>query len=439
MPNLTTLLAILQQSEYDFEYFDRWYTDHQSDHVLEIKPKVWTPKLKLIAALAQALGWLPVSARLKVATSLTQPGEWLVRKLTYGRAWLKLRQAQNQGLVVVAFSGSYGKTSTKQITAHVLSQFAPTLATSKSINTPLGIAQFVLQRLKPEHQYLLVELGEYYQGDITQLGQFVKPNYGVICPVGRQHLERMGNLDTIAATILELAAVVKSPTQILIHESLRPFIKTPDLGSWYGHSPTCQWRLTSAQVTRAGTEGKLVTATQTQNIFSPLFGEHQLVNSLPSLWLAQQLALDQTKALQALRNTPFILHRHQPIFAENEVLILDNGYNSNPDSAMASLKLLAALPASRRFVITPGFVELGAASQELHYSFGQQLAKQADFLGILESPNAKFIEQGWLAEGGRADHLVRAKSQEQAVTQLKSHFIPNSVILFENNLPEVYI
>lgn len=436
-PSRTTLLAILQQSEYDFAYFDRWYATHR-EVTAQIEPKTWTPKLKLIQFLSQVWGFLPERIGLKLATSITMPAEWLVRQSTYARARVKLQAAKKHGLKVIAFSGSYGKTSTKSIAAHILSQTAPTLTTGRSINTPLGIAQIILNELKPEHQYFLVELGEYYPGDITELCEFIQPDFGVVTPLGRQHLERMGDLATIARTIVELAQYLKINQQVLIHESLQPFLTDWTQWQFYGTSPASQWRLEAGKVTRAGTEGTAVTPTQTQSIFTPLFGTHQLVNALPGLWLSQQLGLDTTTACKRLATLPYVPHRHEPIFTENNVLILDNGYNSNPDSAETSLQLLKELPGSHKLVVTPGFVELGSASPELHHKFGEQLAAVADAIVILDSPDSMSLKQGWLDAGGSADKIFTAKTQEAAVALLQPYLIADSVLLFENNIPEVY-
>lgn len=436
-PSRTTLLAILQQSEYDFTYFDRWYNTHPEVEK-QIEPKTWTSKLKLIQFLSQLWGFLPTRTGLKLATSLTMPGEWLIRQSTYARARAKLQAAKKRGLKVIAFSGSYGKTSTKSIAAHVLGQTAPTLTTGRSINTPLGIAQIILTELKPDHQYFLVELGEYYPGDITELCHFIQPDFGIVTPLGRQHLERMGDLSTIAKTILELAQHLKTDQQVLVHESLQPFLTDWTQWQFYGTSPTSLWRLEAGKVTRAGTEGIAVSPDHSQRIFTPLFGAHQLVNALPSLWLSQKLGLDLDAAGKKLGSIPSVPHRHEPIFAENNVLILDNGYNSNPDSAETSLQLLKELPGSHKLVVTPGFVELGPTSPELHHQFGEQLAAVADYVVILDSPDSASLKQGWLQAGGKVDRIFQAKTQEAAVALLQPYLIADSILLFENNIPEVY-
>jgi UDP-N-acetylmuramoyl-tripeptide--D-alanyl-D-alanine ligase len=99
---------------------------------------------------------------------------------------------------------------------------------------------------------------------------------------------------------------------------------------------------------------------------------------------------------------------------------------------------LTSLPASNRIVITPGFVEVGATNEEVHEAFGKQLVKHCDYLGLVQSGGSAAIQKGWLAAGGEHDKIIPAQSQEEAVAKLQPFIVPNSVILFENNLPEVY-
>lgn len=441
--NRHTLLAILQQSEYDQVYFNRWWRDHHRETNLLISPKKWTAKLRLIDQLSRVFFWLPIHQQLLTVVWLLQPIDWSIRMGWLVTAKMKLLWLKSRGLKVIAFAGSYGKTSTKKITLHVLNEQTQVIATPKSINTPLGIARFIIKQLDHTHKVFLVEMGEYYRGDIAALTRFVSPDYGVVCPVGRQHLERMHSLSTIAATILELAEYFAyNPAKVIIHESLVAYLPVglKNIPLTYGVLPASDYTVNHVQLSWAGTEGhiKLTKTSSPVQTFTPLFGGHQLVNSLPALWLSQMLGLDHTAAIRSLGSTPYVPHRHQPLFTEGNLLILDNGYNSNPDSATLSLELLKKLPASRRIVITPGFVELGDQASTLHEQFGKQLAQVADYVGLIESIGATDIERGFLQAGGKPEQITKAKDQTAAVETVKHHFMPQTVLLFENNLPEVY-
>lgn len=432
-----TLLAILQQAEYEPERFLDWVSKHRnsSEHV---KPEKWTPKLKLISVLSQLFFWLPLELKILSALRLLSPIDLLIRETYCGLAQILLWWRKQRGLQVVAIAGSYAKTSTKQILEHLLSEQLAVLITPKSINTPLGIAQVIFSSLKAKHQLFVVELGEYYQGDIESLARFVMPDYGIVTPIGRQHLERMGTQETVAETIHELRLYFESsPKDCLVAEQNNTFWD-PEGAENYGTSDRSEWFVHNPEVSLRGTEFEVVGADGfEQHVFTPLLGTHQAVNILPSVWLATRLKLSIEKVVARCATVPYVYRRHEPTFAENNVLILDNSYNTNPDSVQASFALLKALPADRRIMITLGFVELGEKSTEIHREFGQQLAKEIDYLGLIESPQAQCIIDGFVKAGGKRDRVYLGKNQEDTLAQLRDKIIPNTIVLFEGGYREI--
>lgn len=436
----TTLLAILQQCEYEVPRWQKWFAQHHDDE-RAVAPPHWTAKLKLIHFLSSCFFFLPSITGIRLALALISPGEWLIRQTYLIRAGWKLWWLKWQGLTVVAIAGSYAKTSTKHILHHTLSGEISTLVTPKSINTPLGIAQVILRDLTPSHRLFVVELGEYYPGDIRRLAHFVKPHFGIITPVGRQHLERMGTVETIAKTIGELIVHFgKRTNRVLVADQNQAFFADQPL-TYYGTQPFAPYRIINAQVSRAGTEFEILdhVSNRTAKAFSPLFGEHQAVNTLPSIWVASQLKLNLDQVVKRISTLPYIERRHQPTFATHNVLVLDNSYNTNPESALESLKLLNQLQPSQRFVVTLGFTELGAASDEIHFAFGQALAQQTDYVGLIEAPWTPKIQAGFKAAGGNLDKIVVGQTQDEAWHQLQSFVTPNSIVLFEGGFQEMYI
>ncbi len=473
-----TALSILQQSEYDLEYFQRWYKKHRSDKE-EKEPEKWTPKLKLILFLTNLFFFLPLLSKIKVSLWIINPLDYLVKKTIISLAIAKLRLLQAFGLKIVAIAGSYAKTSTKHIIFHGLKSQAGILSTPKSVNTPLGIAQVILKDLsflrrqvypptgwkssllnnldpsevhqrddsmKPQHRVFLVELGEYYQGDIKNLCEFAKPNYGILSPIGRQHLERMGDFETITKTFQEMIDYFDHrPNDFIVSAANKKYYKNPKL-NFYGDD------ISKVKISRAGTEFEIETKSQKpkarnqesaignrkSRIFIPLYGKHQAENASACFWLASKLGLDHNQLKKDLAALPHIPHRHEPFFAEQNVLILDNGYNSNPDSVKASLALINELEPTHRIIITPGFLELGKEAEKIHANFGKELAKSVDILGLIEFPGVQIIADNFLKSGGKKSNLFFGKSQEELVEKMQSKIIPGSVLLFENGVNEVY-
>ncbi len=433
---LNTSLAILQQSEYQWSYFADWYHQHQGEQ-LDITPKEWTSKLKLLRLLCNLFFFLPLLFRLKISLFLASFIELPIRKTTEVKAKKKLLLLKKNGLVVVGIAGSFAKTSTKHILNHALSSEHTVLVTPASINTPLGIAQVILNKLTKEHTLFVVELGEYYRGDITQLAKFVEPDYGIVTPIGHQHLERMGSLENIALTIGELIEYFgNDKAKVLVSDQNKDYF-TNDL-TYYGKDSSSQYQTKLSELSTRGTEFTIITPTDQLSAFMPLFGEHQAVNTLPSVWLANQLGLNEEKIVKKLSTLPFIHRRHEPTFAQNNVLILDNSYNTNPEAMAASLSLLSDLPATQRVIITMGYVELGSESDRLHYQLGKQLANSVDLVGLVTSRKNASVKAGFLENGGDKNNLVVAATPEKAFELLKEKIKPNSIVLFEGGYQELF-
>lgn len=439
----TTLLAILQQSEYDLPRWHRWIADHPNQTEM-ITPAAWTTKLKAIYTLSVCFFFLSPVTAITWAVHLTQPGETVIRKYHYWKAGRILHRQKERGLIVVAIAGSYAKTSTKHILNHALSGTHHVLVTPKSINTILGIAQVIERDLQSGHALFVVELGEYHRGDIAELCAFIQPDYGILTPIGRQHLDILGSFENVIAELSDLLAYFKfDPERTLVAEQNRQRFKTQKL-TYYGTESVNTYRLTSSTITRAGTEYEVALPKKTEQpeelkMFSPLFGQHQAVNTLPAFWLGDKLDLDRTEIKKRIATLPYIHRRHEPTFAEPNVLILDNSYNTNADSINESLKLLNQLQPTNRIVVTLGFTETGAAAHQLHLELGEALAQQVDYLGLIEAPWTQDIVTGFTKAGGNPDHVKIGKDQDQAFRLLQDAVIPGSVVLFEGGYQEVYV
>lgn len=435
--NFTTLLAILQQSEYDLEQVKVWSQKHAQESKI-IQPEKWTAKLRLIRTISQALFFLSPLQRMKVALTLVQFPEQLIRQYYSTLAKWKLQRLRRHGLKVVAIAGSYGKTSTKNILDHTLSGSLKVLVTPKSVNTLLGIAKIILQDLKNEHQLFVVEFGEYHPQDIPNLTRFVQPDYGILTPIGRQHLSIIGGFENILKTFQYFVEYFTGSGQLLSAIQNQSHFPDQKLMT-YGEESRCELAIEQIKISRAGTEFVVNFHDQKLSVFTPLFGAHQAINLLPALWIADKLGVSSKQVVTRFATQPYITRRHEPVFAENNVLILDNSYNTNPDSVQASLELLKTIDGSNKIFITLGFVELDDNAESIHRQFGQQLAKYVDYVGLIESPWSQTIVDGFVKNGGKKSQVMIGKDQEEVLTKLRDKIVPDSVIVFEGGFQEVHV
>ena len=109
----------------------------------------------------------------------------------------EILKGDNDSLLKIGITGSYGKTSTKNIINDIIADNMYTLITPASYNTPMGITRTVREMLKPTHEVFVCEMGADKVSDISYLMDFVKPKYGVVTSIGPQHLNTFHNIDNI--------------------------------------------------------------------------------------------------------------------------------------------------------------------------------------------------------------------------------------------------
>ncbi|MEP7167058.1 MAG: UDP-N-acetylmuramoyl-tripeptide--D-alanyl-D-alanine ligase [Candidatus Woesebacteria bacterium] len=407
--SIETKLAILQQTEYEWSRYIRWFQANKNSSLV-VKPKKWTFKLQLLRVMAPVLS-------LRFSLLLLEIPKKIIIWAYVLVATIKLRYLQKRGLKVIAIAGSYGKTSTKYIAHHVLSGSRKILMTPENINTPIGIARLILSKLNSSHEVFLAELGEYYPGDIAGLVHFLSPDYKILTPVGYAHMERFGSEENLKKALTELVTTEANKGKHFVY------------GKDYGENS-----VTDVQVSRAGTEFSY----NERSFFIPLYGKHNAVNTLPALWLAQEFGIDLNMVAQKLSSVAFIPHRLEPTLLEHNILLLDNGYNANPASSVETLSVVKELEASQKIIFTPGYIELGDIQEHENEKLGKRIAQIADVCVVIIGVNTQAIVKGLKTGGLEEDQIILAKGEQEGMEQIKNMVKPSAIILFENSVPELY-
>lgn len=356
---------------------------------------------------------------------------------------------------VVAVTGSFGKTSTKHILAHVLSTVAPTLATPGSVNTPLGIARIVREQLKPHHRFFVVEMGAYGPGSIKRLCELTPPDLAAITAVGDAHYERFRSLETVALAKFEIAdatlarggSVVVNADQIDRRFRDPRVAEAPDRYALVSTGPAGDetagadaFTIRDTAQTERGIAFTLVHDGREHAVTAPLYGLHHCSNVAVAFVLALKLGVPAETIVAALRSTPQVQHRLQVIRSEAGPTLIDDAYNSNPTGFASALGLLDVLGGAsrRRVLVTPGMVELGARHEEEHRRIGRLAGDVADLALVIGAERIPSFVEGF-EEGGRAGRaLHRFGSFAEAKSWLDANAARDDVVLIENDLPDLY-
>ena len=395
-----------------------------------------------------ALVWLlPVQlvpVALAAATLLLAPSEARVQRRYWQEAHTALKRIDP---MVIAVTGSYGKTSVKHILGHVLETAAPSLITPGSVNTAMGIARIVREQLRPHHRYLVVEMGAYGVGSIARLCALTPPKLGIITAIGKAHYERFKTLDVVARAKFELAeaAHANDGTAIIASDTLqfdwpRRYIEAHrDRVVTVGPEADADLALRSLRQDPDGIAAEIVWRGATYQLKAPLFGEHQGRNIALAFAVACSLGLAPADVIASLRSTPQIAHRLEVKRQGDGTIVIDDAYNSNPVGFASALGLLDALrpPGGRRILVTPGMVELGAAHQEEHERIGRLAAEHVDVLLAVAPQRVEPLAAAFAAAAPERE-IVPCAGFAEARQWLDHNLAGSDVVLIENDLPDLY-
>lgn len=451
--DLRRLLYIFQLEGYQPDRFLTWTKKNKPGKNLEKKKKLnWTFKARLLFVLSSIFNFLTFGKKpaqaLVLASRCLSPFQTIAETVFVFLAKAKLNQRND--LTVIGITGSFGKTSTKEILAQILEKKFKVLKTPASYNTPLGIAKIILKNLSSKHEVFIVEMGAYQIGEIKNLCRLVKPTIGILTGITNQHLERFGSLENIIAAKSELIQslpqdglaiinVDNKSTQNIIQKTNTPTIP-------YGFTFKAQKGnfITAKQIKLASHQTRFTLlaylnkkANETE-IKTFLLGRHNIANILAGIAVALSLKMEVKEIKEAIQNLKPIPHRLN-IVKKGEITVIDDAYNANPGGVKAALEVLKLFKDKTKVVVTPGLVELGDDQFAQNFKMGQLLGQAADLIIIVGRTNKKALISGAAKHKKVDDNLFWVPNLEEATKKIQELALSPAVILFENDLPDQYL
>ena len=371
-----------------------------------------------------------------LAHFLLLPIEILIKKWYMAKAKRKL--AKKKDLIKIAITGSYGKTSTKNILTAMLEKEYKVCSTPKNYNTEMGLTKTVLENLD-DHDILVAEFGARKKGDIEILTKMLSPDYGIITTIGNQHLETFKDLKTIEATKNELTQFMKSDGVVVFNgdsESTKKLYNACQRQKFLACDEKGYAKARNINVTENGSTFDLIIDGKIIKAKTKLLGRCNINNIVTASALASILGItnkDISSAIRSLQPTP---HRLE-IMKNNYCTIIDDSYNSNLIGAKEALEVLSKFE-GRKIVVTPGFVELGSQQSRSNFQLGAMIADVADYIIIMNSVNKNEILSGAISHNFDRVKIHFAESRKKQKEILSLLTSSGCVVLFENDLPDNY-
>jgi UDP-N-acetylmuramoyl-tripeptide--D-alanyl-D-alanine ligase len=284
------------------------------------------------------------------------------------------------GIPVIAVTGSNGKTTTKEMVGRVLSQRFPTLVNEASFNNDIGVP-LTLLRLDAAHEAAVLEAGTNHPGELAPLLDIIRPQYGLLTSIGREHLEHFGDLNGVVAEEGAIAEAVPVAGTLFLNGD------THDAGLIAGRcrgrvvrvglGRGSDWRAASVRVDTTGTvfQVEAPDARFAGEYRLQLLGRHQVTNALLALAVGAHLGLSAAELHRGLLECPPAKMRLQ-LWSARGVIVLDDSYNANADSMAAALETLRELRCqARRVAVLGDMAELGTHAEAAHAEVGRLAAQ----------------------------------------------------------------
>lgn len=387
----------------------------------------------LLAYLQYLVVWLAVKINI--------PVEKCVYFYYFNKAKKKLKNMSN--LKTIGITGSYGKTSSKNILSDILNIKYTALPTPQNYNSPYGLMITVNNFLDKFTEVFIAEMGAYKKGEIKELCDFVHPKYGILTKIGTAHLESFGSQENIQQGKFELIeslphdgiGILNADDQLQLTYKLKNDCKI----RWIGiENKNADVRADHIKVTHEGTTFDVIFKGDKKKyeFETKLLGHANVYNILAGIALGYEFGITIPELQKAVKRVKPIEHRLQ-LKQYLDINIIDDAYNSNPVGSKMAVDVLGMMP-GKKIIVTPGMIELGAKQYELNKEFGLQISKVCDEVILVGKTQTKPIQDG--LDEGKYDrkkiHIVNdVKQAFSLMLKLKED---DTYVLLENDLPDIF-
>ena len=332
---------------------------------------------------------------------------------------------------IVGVTGSVGKTTTKDMAAHLLATRGPVLKTEGNLNNRYGVP-LTLLRLRPEHAAAVLEMGMSAAGEIRALSILAEPDVAAITRVAPVHLQFFPSVDAIAEAKAEILDGLR-PGGTAVLNGDDPRLR--EIGGrfrgrvvWFGHDRRFEVSAGPGRSTAFGTTFDLQVGGSTVDVTLPLAGPHFTEDFLAAAAAAHVLGVAPEAMAEAAAGLRPARHRGELVRLGRKVHLLDDCYNSSPEALEAAIVALSLVPGRRRVAVLGDMLELGPTALALHRAAGRSLVGRVDaVVGV--GPLAAGIVEGAREAGMEAGALAHFASSGDAVVALPDLVRPGDAVL----------
>ncbi len=347
------------------------------------------------------------------------------------------KRAQFQNLLVIGITGSYGKTSTKEFLATILSERFKVLKTAEHQNSEMGVSLCILNDLKPEHEIFICEMGAYNRGGIKLLCDIIKPKIGILTGINEQHMATFGSQENIVKGKYELIKSLPEDGLSIFNGDneycFELYKKTLIKKRVYGLQSSISGLPLDILAYNIRAEKDFITfrvvlGDEIADFKVNLMGSQNVSNVLAAAVCARELGMTLEEISKACQKIESWQSGFQLKKGINGLNIIDATYSANPDGVLSHLEYLKILP-GKKVIVMPCLIELGRASKEVHKRIGRKIGEVCGLSIITTKDRFEEIQEG---VGSKALFL---ESPKEIFEKIKSFCLEGDVVLLESRIP----
>lgn len=380
---------------------------------------------------------------LMLVVLILSPIEKLVRNRYLKEANEKFSSVNPYTIAVV---GSYGKSTVKNMLGEILSGIkGHTFWPKAGINTLMGITRKIREELKESDKYAVIEMGTYKKGSITQTCSLTPPNAAILTAINHMHLERFKTRENIYEAKTEVIKALPQDGILVCNADddfvLRAYKEASVKNKFlYGlnskNDISLDAYITNINYTADGTTAKIYYKNTEYDLKTKVVGRGGISSLLASFTMACALGLDPKLVIAMISQIEPLKNRLVLKKYPNNLIYLEDGYNSNPLGFDSALEVLEKLDVKRRIVMTPGIIELGTEQGDVNYKIGKKIASICDVVIFVGSENKEFYKKAFDETSFANVHYVQNRDEGfKILTDIQQE---GDAVLIENDLPDWY-
>jgi UDP-N-acetylmuramoyl-tripeptide--D-alanyl-D-alanine ligase len=343
---------------------------------------------------------------------------------------------ENNRAIKIAVLGSYGKTTIKEALKTILAEKFVVSVTPGNKNVISSHNEFA-KSLKGDEDVIILEFGEGRPGDIGEMASMFKPQYAVVTGIAPNHLDEYESIEDIANDFISICDFVNKNNLFFNANSELLSKYFIDKAQKITNKSIAGWKIENVLVSVTQTSFSLKNGRKTININTGLLGRHHVPIIAYCAVLAHDLGLNVKQIEDGCMKIRPYDHRMQSRKLHGAWLI-DDTYNGNIEGLRAGLELLNELDMKRKWYVTPGLVDQGSETVNVHKELGKLIAlANPDIVVLMKNSVTELIEESLLKSDYKGELRIE-DSPLEFYTNLEHHVVAGDLVLMQNDWTDNY-